>query len=139
MNQDLQVVMETLISEMGKMEGRINKRLDQHDKRFEQIDKRFDQHDKRFEQIDRRFACMESDMKMYVNALVDEIGRLEARMNIRFQKIDDRLDSMQHEINGCKLTCDTVSLLIQRVDQHEDRIERLEKKNGIGKMLLAGE
>lgn len=159
MNEELKMVMDTLISEMGKMETRITKRLDQHDKCFEAIDKRFEAIDKRFEAIDRRFEkmekrframdrrmdCAEKDMKMYVNALVDEMGRMEMRMNKRFEKVDKRfdhmdarLDAMQHEINGCKLACDTVSLLMQRIDQHESRIERLEKKSGIGKILPVG-
>lgn len=146
MNQELVVVMNTLIGEMGKMEVRINdrmdkrfeaieKRLDQHDKRFEAIEKRLDRHDKRFDQSNQRMNRMEKDMKTYVNVLVDEMGKMEARMDKRFQKIDERfdrmdkrLDSMQHEIDGCKLACETVSLLIQKVDQHESRIQRLEKK-----------
>lgn len=125
MNQELELVMNTLISEMGKMEARINSRMD---KRFEQIDKRLEQHDKRMDRI-------EEDMKMYVNTLVEEMGKMEARMDKRFQKVDERfdkmdvrLDSMQHEINACKLASETISILIQKVDQHEYRIERLEKK-----------
>lgn len=139
MNKELQQVMETLIGEMGKMEARINGRMDE---RFEQIDKRFEQMDKRLEQHDQRMDRIEEDMKMYVNTLVEEMGRMEARMDKRFQKVDERfdkmdirLDSMQHEINGCKLACETAGLLMQRVDQHEYRIDRLEIKTGIGKTL----
>lgn len=170
MKQELQMVVDTLISEMGKMEARINGRMDErfdrNDKRFEQIDQRFEKIDQRFEQIDRRFEQVderfdrmdqrmdqmdqrmdriEDDMKIYVNMLVDEMGRMETRIDKRFQKVDERfdrmdvrLDSMQHEINGCKLACETVGLLMQRVDQHETRIERLEKRSGIGKMLPVG-
>lgn len=149
MNQELELVMNTLIGEMGKMEARINgrmderfeaieTRLDRHDKRFEAIEKCLDQHDKRFDKMDQRMDCMERDMKMYVNMLVDEIGRMETKMDKRFNEMDVRLDSMQHEINGCKLACDTVSILIQKVDQHEIRIEKLEKKASIGKMLPVG-
>ena len=84
-------------------------------------------------------------MKAYVNGLVDEMGRMESRINARFEKVDERfdriearLDSMQHEINACKLESDTVNLLIKISDQHEIRIDRLEKKNGIGKLLPIG-
>lgn len=146
MNQELKLVMDTLIGEMGKMEARINGRMDERfeqvDKRFEQVDKRFEQIDKRLDQHDKRMDCMEKDMKMYVNALVEEIGNVEAGMDKRFRKIDERfdrmdirLDSMQHEINGCKLAIETNGLLMQKVDQHEIRIEKLEKKTGIGKAL----
>lgn len=163
MKQELQMVVDTLISEMGKMEARINGRMDErfdrNDKRFEQIDRCFEQIDRRFEQIDKRFDRMdqrmdqmdqrmdriEDDMKIYVNMLVDEMGRMETRIDKRFQKVDERFDrmdvrleSMQHEINGCKLACETIELLMQRVDQHETRIERIEKRGGIGKMLPVG-
>lgn len=170
MKQELQMVVDTLIGEMSKMEARINGRMDErfdrNDKRFERIDQHFGQIDKRFERIDKRFDRMdqrmdqmdqrmdqmdqrmdriEDDMKIYVNMLVDEMGRMETRIDKRFQKVDERfdrmdvrLDSMQHEINGCKLASETVGLLMQRVDQHETRIERLEKRSGLGKMLPAG-
>lgn len=121
MNEELKMVVDTLLSEMSKMEARINKRLDQQDKRMDR---------------------MEADVKTYVNGLVDEMGRMESRINERFEKVDERfdrmdarLDSMQHEINACKLASDTVNLLIKISDQHEIRIEHLEKKSGIGKML----
>lgn len=101
--------------------------------------------DRRFVQMDKRMDGIEEDMKMYVNMLVDEMGRLETRVNHRFEKVgerfdrmDSRLDSMQHEINACKLACDSIPLLVQKVDQHEVRIERLEKKGGVGKILPAG-
>lgn len=170
MNQELQMVMDTLISEMGKMEARINDRMDERfsrqderfeaidkrfetiDERFEAIDKRFEAIDKRFEAIDKRFGALdkrldrmdrrirrtEKDMKLYVNMLVDEIGRVENKMDHRFKQVDARLDSMQHEINGCKLAVDTVSLLMQRVDQHENRITRLENTSGIGRVVPVG-
>lgn len=130
MSEELQMVVRVIMGEM--------------DRRFEQIDRRFEQIDQRFEQMDQRMDCIEKDVKMYVNMLVDEIGRLETRMNHRFGKMeerfdrmDSRLDSMQHEINGCKLACDTNNLLMQRMDQHEIRIERLEKISGVGKALPA--
>ena len=152
MSEEMKMVVKAIVEEMDKRFGavdrgfeKIDKRFEQSDKRFEQMDKRFEQMDKRFEQMDQRMDRTEEDMKMYVNMLVDEIGRMETRMDHRFEKVDERFDrmdirlnAMQHEINGCKLACDTVSLLMQRVDQHESRIERLEKKSGLGKMLPVG-
>lgn len=80
MNHELELVMNTLISEMGKMEARINGRMDERfeaiDKRFEAIEKRLDQHDKRFDLMEQRMDRMEKDMKMYVNTLVDEMGKM---------------------------------------------------------------
>lgn len=125
MNQELELVMNTLIGEMGKMETRINGRMDE---RFDAMEQRMDRIELRMGRTEKRMNRMEKDTKMYVNMLVDEMGKLEGRMDERFKKVDIRLDSMQHEINGCKLACETVSLLIQKVDQHEYRIQRLEKK-----------
>jgi len=103
MNEELKMVVDTLISEMSKMEARINKRLDQQDKRMDR---------------------MEADVKIYVNGLVDEMGRMESRINERFEKVDERfdrmdahLDSMQHEINACKLEAGTLDLLLKKIDQ----------------------
>lgn len=49
-------------------------------------------------------------------------NRINRRMDQRFEKIEQRLDSMRHEINACKLEKDAVSLLIKRMDQLEERI-----------------
>ena len=57
-----------------------------------------------------------------VNTILEEMERMENRINRRFEGIEDRLESMQHEINACKLERDSVSLLIGKVDQLERRI-----------------
>jgi len=53
---------------------------------------------------------MNDELKMMVNAIIEEIGRTEDKINnrfdrvdIKFDKIDSRLASIQHEINACKL------------------------------------
>ncbi|MDE5597532.1 MAG: hypothetical protein K2J04_06835 [Lachnospiraceae bacterium] len=50
---------------------------------------------------------MDNEMKMMFNAILEEMGKTEeriyARMDSRFDKIEVRLESMQHEINACKL------------------------------------
>ena len=71
---------------------------------------------------------MDDEIKMMLNAILEEMGRVEERTNKRFDKIEARLESMQHEINACKLEKDTISLLIKKSDQLEKRIEELEKK-----------
>ena len=136
MSEEMQLVVSAIVSEMDK-------RFAQNDKRLEAMDKRFDRMDKRLDQMDQRMDRTEEDMKMYVNMLVDEMGRMESRIDKRFQKVDERfdrmdgrLDSMQHEINACRLACDTVSILMQRVEQHLMRIECLEINSVIVKMML---
>lgn len=69
---------------------------------------------------------MTEEMKMMINTILEEMERMENRINKRmdqrFERIEARLDSMQHEINACKLERDSVSLLIKRMDQLEERI-----------------
>lgn len=65
---------------------------------------------------------MTEEMKMMINTILEEMGRMENRINRRFERIEERLDSMQHEINACKLERDSISLLIKRIDQLEERI-----------------
>lgn len=78
---------------------------------------------------------MDSEIKMMLNTILEEMGRVEERTNKRFDAVDKRLDrvqneleSMHHEINACKLEKDTISLLIKKTDQPEKRIEELERK-----------
>lgn len=53
---------------------------------------------------------MNKEMKLFVNTIIDEMGRMEERINKRmderfetigkrFDKLDQRLESMQHDIN----------------------------------------
>lgn len=65
---------------------------------------------------------MTEEMKRMVNTILEEMDRMENRINRRFERIEVRLDSMQHEINACKLERDSVSLMIKRIDQLEARI-----------------
>ena len=66
---------------------------------------------------------MDKEMKLMVNAIIEEMGRMESRINKRmdecFDEIEQHLDSMQHEINACKLETETVDILIQKIDQLE--------------------
>ena len=78
---------------------------------------------------------MDNETKAMFNAILEEMGRMEDRINKRFDSVDDRfgkieahMEIMQHEINACKLDHETISLLIKIIDQHDQRIEDLEKK-----------
>ena len=49
---------------------------------------------------------MDDEIKMMPNTILDEMGRMEDRINKRmdkrFDKIENQLEVMQHEINACK-------------------------------------
>lgn len=70
---------------------------------------------------------MNEETKMMINAIVDEMGKMESRinnrfseMNERFNKIDMQLLSMQHDINACKLEKETLDILIKKIDQLDE-------------------
>ena len=71
---------------------------------------------------------MDKETKMMLNAILEEIGRIDERTNKRFDKIDNKLDSLQHEVNACKLERESIGLLIKKKNQLESRIEELEKR-----------
>ncbi|MBD5514985.1 MAG: hypothetical protein HDR06_10130 [Lachnospiraceae bacterium] len=75
---------------------------------------------------------MDKETREMFNTILEEMGRMEDRINrrmdTRFDKLEARMEIMQHEINACKLDHETISLLIKKVDQHDQRIEELEKK-----------
>ena len=71
---------------------------------------------------------MTDEMKMMVNAILEEMDKMEGRINKRFDKIEAQMEAMQHEINACKLERESVGLLLKKIDQLETRIAELEKK-----------
>ena len=71
---------------------------------------------------------MDDEIKMMLNAIIDEIGRTEERTNKHFDKIEKELEILHHEVNACKLERESIGLLIKKKDQLERRIEELEKK-----------
>ena len=71
---------------------------------------------------------MDSEVKMMLNAILEEIGKVQEKTTERFDSIDGKLDSMQHEIIACKLERDSVSILFKKIDQLEQRIDELEKR-----------
>ena len=65
----------------------VDQRFTSVDARFEQTDRRFDSIDARFEQIDRRFDSIDARFEQ-----VDtRFNRLEARLDARFDALDERL------------------------------------------------
>lgn len=51
---------------------------------------------------------MDKEMKMMVHTIVDEMGKIEKKIDGRFDILESRLDSMQHEINACKLERESI-------------------------------
>ena len=65
----------------------VDARFEQIDIRFEQIDRRFDSIDARFEQTDRRFDSIDARFEQ----IDTRFNRLEARLDARFDALDERL------------------------------------------------
>ena len=57
---------------------------------------------------------MDNEIKMMLNSILDEIGLAEERTNKHFDKIENKLDLIQHEVNACKLERESVSLLLKK-------------------------
>ena len=62
------------------------------------------------------------------NLLLEEMDRIQTILSKRMDKIDWRLESMQHDINACRLEAGTLDLLLKRIDRLETRLEEVEKK-----------
>ena len=65
---------------------------------------------------------MDNEIKMMLNAILEEIGNVEERTNKRFDAVDSRFDkldaqleAMQHEINACKLERESIGLLLKKM------------------------
>lgn len=71
---------------------------------------------------------MDKEMKDMFDAILEEMARMEERTNKRFDKIDNSLESMQYDVNACKMERESVSILIKKIAQLKKRIEELEKR-----------
>ena len=53
---------------------------------------------------------MDSETKMMFNTIIEEMGNMEERLNKRFdkrfEKIENELELLHHEVNACKLEKD---------------------------------
>nr|WP_300841658.1 hypothetical protein [uncultured Acetatifactor sp.] len=78
---------------------------------------------------------MNEEMRKMFNAILEEIGRVEEKMDGYLERLEMEVEVLHHEVNACKLESDAVGLLIRRMDQleqqvgrHKDRLTRLEQK-----------
>lgn len=55
------------------------------------------------------------------NLLLEEMDRMQTNLSNRMDKIDQHLDSMQHDVN----TLGTLDLLLKRIDRLESQVEEL--------------
>ena len=43
---------------------------------------------------------MDNEMRMMFNAILEEMDRMEKRMDQRFERMEGRLEQLQHEVNA---------------------------------------
>ena len=72
---------------LGRMDRRLERRLDKIDNRFIQIDERFGQIDERFVQIDKRFGQID-----------ERLGHIDGRFGQMESQINQRFDDMAASI-----------------------------------------
>lgn len=75
---------------------------------------------------------MSKEEKELFNALVEELGKTEERINQKFnrleEKFDNRLMNLQHEVNALKLEYTTNQVIVDEVSMLKHRVDILEKK-----------
>lgn len=82
---------------------------------------------------------MDNETREMFNVVLGEIDKLAERMDKRFEKMDKKFEkmdakinyvyeSLSHEINVCKLNGDTVSLLVDKTEELDNRVRALEEK-----------
>ena len=75
---------------------------------------------------------MSKEAKELFNALVEELGKTEERINQKFnrleEKFDKRLMNLQHEVNALKLEYTTNQVIVDEVNMLKHRVDILEKK-----------
>lgn len=75
---------------------------------------------------------MSKEEKELFNALVEELGKTEERINQKFdrleEKFDKRLMNLQHEVNALKLEYTTNQVIVDEVSMLKHRVDILEKK-----------
>lgn len=85
---------------------------------------------------------MDKEMKDMFNLMLEEMARMEGRINkcfdsrftgleARLDRMEQRMELMQHEINACKLEKGAIELLLKKNDDFEERISRLEQREGL--------
>lgn len=71
--------------------ARVDEKFAEIDKKFEKVDERFDKVDERFDKVDERFDKVEGKIE-------SGIKELRGEMNLRFQGLDARFDSLQRSL-----------------------------------------
>lgn len=80
-----------------------DKRFDEHDKRFDAHDKRFDEHDRRFDEHDKRFDVIERKLDQNsrrIDAVADDVGEFRAEVEERFDEIAVAVQAIQRSQNA---------------------------------------
>ena len=104
---------------MDRRFERVDRRFKAVDRRFKTVDRRFDAVDRRFDAVDRRFDAVDRE----IARVRDEVKRSAEETRRHFDVVAERL---RDEI---RFIAEGHALHSQRLDQHETRIERLEKRS----------
>ena len=67
------------------------------------------------------YEHMDKEMKMMIDSILEEMGRIEERTNKRFDKIEAHLESVHQEVNACKLERESISMLLKKIDELEKK------------------
>lgn len=70
----------------------------------------------------------DNELKMLFNSVIEEIGKVNDRVNEGFRKNEEAHESIQHELNALKFDHESVSLLLKKIDELEKRVADLESK-----------
>lgn len=71
---------------------------------------------------------MDKEMRDMFNAVIEEIGNSEERINGRLDSIENGMGQIRSEVNACKLERESVSLLLKKIDELERRISQIETR-----------
>lgn len=70
----------------------------------------------------------DKELRMMLNTIIEEIGKVSDRMDEGFRKNEEAHESIQHELNALKFDHESVSLLLKKIDELEKRVADLESK-----------
>ncbi len=88
---DLKILQSMIEGVIDKRFDEVDKRLDAMDTRFDEIDKRLDAMDTRFDEIDKRLDAMDTRF--------DKMDKRLDAMDTRFDEIDSRLDAVDNRFD----------------------------------------
>jgi DNA anti-recombination protein RmuC len=85
-------------AEVDKRFDKVDERFAEVDKRFDKVDERFAEVDKRFDKVDEQFAEVDKRFEKVEWKIESGIKELRGEMNLRFQGLDARFDSLQRSV-----------------------------------------